>query len=441
MVKYRSNNQHTMQSEVSDNLPLLQNIKHRTIINRMFVFLFLLLLVTLSSWRNGIEIVAFFLTLLSPAVIIFNNYTFRPFLTNKIFLLVLAFLITASLSLVINGLSFLRVDSLVYWLQMLLVGYTAALLLGDRSLLHALSAGPIALVLIFLLVMVAGAAGLVEGSFYYHDRLSLLNRHPNRLGLLCGLYMIFCTALTIYSDKKWIRLASCAGFVILLFILFKTGSRAPLLGLAAALPFMLACALRHRPKLLMTIICLIVLAVSVTAASVAHTSQFERLRQAIANPFQDNTFKSRLAIWHIAWETFLEHPIVGAGYESFEAIYTHNIEENFPALKETFSIVDERIGHAHNLLLHFLAETGLIGAGIILSLWLYIIIAGIRHGPPGLLISSCFLLLLVSWQFDMGLGGRDHRTIVLLLAGLLTGLQASKAQDQQIELPCLAKTI
>jgi len=94
-----------------------------------------------------------------------------------------------------------------------------------------------------------------------------------------------------------------------------------------------------------------------------------------------------------------------------------------PALLEAFPIVEKRHIQAHNLILHFLAETGLIGAGIILLLWLYIIIAGIKHGPTGLLISSCFLLVLVSWQFDMGLGSRVHRTIVFLLAGLLIGLQ------------------
>jgi len=413
-----------MKNEIGFKPALLECIRHKTPINRIFILLFILLLATMSFWRNGIDIVAFVVTLLSPVVIVANGFSFRTFFSSSAFLLVLAFLVVASLSHVINGLNLLRVGSLVYWIQMLLVGYTAILLLGDRSLFHTLSAAPIALVLVFLLVMVAEVAGLGTETFYRHGRLSLLASHPNRLGPVCSLYMVFCMILAIYTNKKWIRLASCAGFVILLFILFKTGSRSPLLGLSVAIPFMLVYALRHRPKLLMTVICLIALAVTVTVATVAHTPQYERLRQAVANPLQDSTFKSRLVIWHIAWKTFLEHPIIGSGYGSFTATHTHYIKENLPDLKKSFPIVEERVAHAHNLFLHYMAETGTLGFLIILILWLYIIITGIKHGSTGLLISSCFLLMLVTWQFDMGPGSRDHRTIVFLLAGLLIGLQA-----------------
>jgi O-antigen ligase len=69
---------------------------------------------------------------------------------------------------------------------------------------------------------------------------------------------------------------------------------------------------------------------------------------AAGNPQLD-----RLALWNIAWRMFLDHPWVGVGPANFETMFTGYFQGIIGYQKVWSS--------AHNIVLHQLAERGLIG--------------------------------------------------------------------------------
>lgn len=64
----------------------------------------------------------------------------------------------------------------------------------------------------------------------------------------------------------------------------------------------------------------------------------------------------RINLWRAAWAIWLGHPLAGAGWGTFSAHYFAYMTG--PEAPGSFSLFH----NAHNILLHFLAETGLIGA-------------------------------------------------------------------------------
>jgi len=118
---------------------------------------------------------------------------------------------------------------------------------------------------------------------------------------------------------------------------------------------------------------LIALAVSVALVAGAFAllgrgEIFERYKQSLQFPKlqQEEAAAYRIEAWKGALAIFRQHPIAGTGLDTF---VTH-----FPAVR-TFA-TDKIWTHAHNDFLQFLAETGLIGAG--LAAW--ILTAGARQG-------------------------------------------------------------
>jgi len=75
------------------------------------------------------------------------------------------------------------------------------------------------------------------------------------------------------------------------------------------------------------------------------------------------TFYTRLELWHTAIISFLSNPITGIGPGTFKI--TGDI---FPTLHLRYGYHMVRNLSAHNLFLHYLAETGLIGATALIML-------------------------------------------------------------------------
>lgn len=68
----------------------------------------------------------------------------------------------------------------------------------------------------------------------------------------------------------------------------------------------------------------------------------------------------RINLWRAAWTMWLEHPLGGAGWGAFSARYFDHMTG--PGAPGAFSLFH----NAHNVVLHFLAETGLTGTLILL---------------------------------------------------------------------------
>ena len=96
----------------------------------------------------------------------------------------------------------------------------------------------------------------------------------------------------------------------------------------------------------------------------------------------------RLTMWRAAVDIFLDHPLLGAGFDSFSREFFLRIER-FPI--NGVGIPE----HSHNLLFEFLAEFGLCGVGLLVGcalLWLRSI--DMRRGDSATLLALGLLLVL-----------------------------------------------
>lgn len=88
----------------------------------------------------------------------------------------------------------------------------------------------------------------------------------------------------------------------------------------------------------------------------ASVTAVERLFSSSAGGFSD-----RLALWQTAWAMFLAQPWFGAGWGAFPEAHFQLAEQIYPPGKFPF------FHHAHNIVLHVLAETGLMGLALLLA--------------------------------------------------------------------------
>lgn len=113
----------------------------------------------------------------------------------------------------------------------------------------------------------------------------------------------------------------------------------------------------------------------------------------LSSVFQlDSSAESRLQFWHIALKAFREHPLGGVGFGNFPLYYQINLP---PGAIETYA------PHAHNLLLHLLAEGGLLGLAGFGVLWGSVAVVLVRRSAwRGLvLLGVAFLLNLFDYTF------------------------------------------
>jgi O-antigen ligase len=77
----------------------------------------------------------------------------------------------------------------------------------------------------------------------------------------------------------------------------------------------------------------------------------------------------RMAHWQAGWHMFEDHPLTGVGTGSYNANYPDYY------VRETFVTSQ---GHAHNFYIHMLAENGIVGLAIYLTLILSFLIVSLR---------------------------------------------------------------
>jgi O-antigen ligase len=109
-----------------------------------------------------------------------------------------------------------------------------------------------------------------------------------------------------------------------------------------------------------------------------------------------NSLLMRLEQWRNAWMVFLHYPVLGAGPGSFPSLYSI-----FPTLHMQPRFLQIRGLSAHNLILHYLAETGLVGATAL-----------------GVLFVRQFALARRIWRRPLALG-QTEIALALYVAALL----------------------
>ena len=98
----------------------------------------------------------------------------------------------------------------------------------------------------------------------------------------------------------------------------------------------------------------------------------------------------RLAHWQAAFNMARERPLLGFGLGSYEVVYDDYRLINW----------ENALGHAHNLYLNMLAETGIVGLTAYLAFWFAIFWLSWRaRRHPNALARACIIGLLGSWTY------------------------------------------
>ncbi|MFH2036391.1 MAG: O-antigen ligase family protein, partial [Candidatus Zixiibacteriota bacterium] len=197
-------------------------------------------------------------------------------------------------------------------------------------------------------------------------------------------------AYFLWAKSKGQSLFYGAGSFILILGLISTHSRAPLLTVVWVSIAMIIYSLikakrvnalyvRRRIKILLvsTLTIFSVLLIIFLPIFSSVIGRFEEL-----SDFNTGTIRLRLILWNAAFISFSNNPLTGIGPGNFR--YVGSI---FPVLK--YNPIFLHVSHlsAHNLVMHYLAENGLIGTIPLLALF--------------------YTYLRKSWSFVRGIGNDD----------------------------------
>jgi O-Antigen ligase len=213
----------------------------------------------------------------------------------------------------------------------------------------------------------------------FQNRAVGLTIHANILGHSA----VVCAGLILLGRKHHL---TALGFCLALGIIWFSGSRAALVGLLPLLLYWAYSLPRYWKVLVFSILTLGVL-VGIWLANLGELGRFTTL----FNP-NDATTVSRLGIWDVARAIFQQYPLQGGGLGSFGHFYS---------VLGTETATDLLAGHAHNIFLHLLAESGLLGLlgfiGLLVSI--LIVLGNARAWANIVLVFSFLLLNLADYTF------------------------------------------
>ncbi len=206
-----------------------------------------------------------------------------------------------------------------------------------------------------------------------------LNNTHNATGSVYALVSLFALVFTLKAFKKQ-KIYYIIILLLCLFGLIMTQSRGSYLGFIIGALFVIWLHYKSILKFISTVA--VMLAVSIPL--IFFTNLHERFIKMIDFTDTENyTIITRINLWKKALFLFKQSPIFGVGFGRFNDI-SYNINNygyslirmdefvGIPKVFYTFQSQDFDFSsaHAHNSYLQFLAETGVIGLGLIIIFWI-----------------------------------------------------------------------
>jgi O-antigen ligase len=189
-------------------------------------------------------------------------------------------------------------------------------------------------------------------------------------------------AFLIWSRTRAERLRFAAIIVLIALAVVASGSRGTLVAIALALPVLIWLAYRKITRdqmwearhsinqvMLVAVIIGVTLAAFSSSLLVGFVGRVEELVASLVNP--QGTIALRIVLWTAAFKAWLTSPIVGIGIGNFNLV-----DQVVPEMKTAPVWYYIRGMSAHNVVLHYLAETGIIGVVALLA----VTASGLRMG-------------------------------------------------------------
>lgn len=227
----------------------------------------------------------------------------------------------------------------------------------------------IALFILFTYVRLAGWALPTYESSRHLKNLAF-NDNVQLNGIAFSALMAYVTGMSAWRKCRW---SGAIGFVVLIVCSTLTGSRTPLaVFVVSALALALTNGIRSRNVLHRYQALLASAAALMAIAVFLKTTSFRKM---------SNLTEGRWDIWYVAVHKFVEHPLVGNGFESVN----DDLYERMPGYYQLPRRRDAAFpGGYHNQFLGTLAEEGLIGFIALVTLYSF-------------LIRSCWQLAFRKW--------------------------------------------
>ncbi len=231
---------------------------------------------------------------------------------------------------------------------------------------------------VFTIFSIVGFFEFLSGDYFLMVRVDdiyvgpmyiALNNSHNATGAVYCLVCIFLLVFFLFSDK-YLKVTYGGMLMINFIALFLTKSRGSLIGFLFGSLIVLIVFSKSIIKFLKSLIILIAVLIPV----VIFTNSFGRIMEIFRRT--DLNSLTRLLLWDRAVYLFKQSPLIGVGFGRFnDVIWHYNIvplqgKSGIIALfKEPVYIFHS--GDAHNMYLHYLAETGLLGFFLVLSFWVF----------------------------------------------------------------------
>jgi len=219
-----------------------------------------------------------------------------------------------------------------------------------------------------------------------------------------------------------IALLLLGALAVILWALYLTGSRSPLVGLVFGLFGLAFFAVRGRRRVIP-----VALAIGLSVAGWLYLSSAS---EAFSPTGRHLTLRLRTYAWSYAWQMFRENPLTGHGQGGFVLAGDSHVVDDVLDDPRVFTT---RIAHVHNEWLEVMADLGLIGIVLVTA----VIVLTLRAGmialaalpPPGIRwallgLMGALIGLVVEECFSVGLRVSGVPTVFFTVIGLIWAISA-----------------
>ena len=237
------------------------------------------------------------------------------------------------------------------------------------------------------------------------------------------IFHLFIIGLLFYwSKNKWIRSALGILFILDVLLVFMAATRGAILGLfGGAVIFALLMLFFNFKKKRVRYAALgilgalvLMLALFLLLKNTSFVQKNSALARLASISFTERTVESRLTIWKMAFNGFLERPFLGWGPENFNLVFNKYFE---PILYKQEPWFDR----AHNIIFDWLTSSGILGFLAYWSIWaaaVYIVIKAYKKKLFSSVETSLVFALFAAYAFH-NLFVFDNLTSYFLFFGVL----------------------
>ncbi len=243
--------------------------------------------------------------------------------------------------------------------------------------------------------------------------------------------------LYVTTDRKeqWLKGIYAILAAIEVVVLYHTATRGAILGFlgGSALVLLLIGLLKggRLRKVSLSLLGALILAVLIFIG-VRHTAPIQNnpiLSRFASISLNDGTTQSRFLIWHMSWEGFKEHPVLGWGPENYSLVFQKYYSPEMYGNEPWFD-------RSHNIVFDTLINYGLIGLLVYVSIFilaLYYLWRGkVGNSDQALFVRSLFTGLLAAY-FLQNVFVFDNITSYILFYTVLAYLSFAFSQSKKGE--------